>query len=300
MTGGLSRSLPWWSKLGLKLVLARMPLPYSSWRSLGVFRHGAMLDDGYASHVFEYHFRHARPEWAAGGTVLELGPGDSLATALLARAHGAARTWLVDRDTYATARIDSYRTLAERLNANGPPGRPVIPPLTSLQAMLDWSGGRYLADGLNSLSMIPDNSVDLSFSHAVLEHVRRGEFDATIRELFRVTAPGGLTSHRIDLRDHLGMSLHNLRFSRRWWESRFVASSGFYTNRLRKSQIVESFREAGFTDIVSIREERWPVLPLSRRKLHQEFAAMPDEELTVLGFDLVARKRAGALRGQAS
>jgi hypothetical protein len=231
--------------------------------------------------------------------MLELGPGDSLATALFARMHGAARTWLVDRDEYASARIDSYRTLAERLNANGPPGRPVIPPLTSLEAMLDWSGGRYLVDGLHSLSVIPDGSVDLSFSHAVLEHVRRDEFDATIRELFRVAAPGGISSHRIDLRDHLGMSLHNLRFSRRWWESRLVVSSGFYTNRLRRSQIVERFREAGF-DIVSIRENRWPALPLSRRKLHREFAIMPDEELTVQGFDLVARKPDAARRGEAS
>jgi hypothetical protein len=86
---------------------------------------------------------------------------------------------------------------------------------------------------------------------------------------------------------------------RRWWESRLVASSGFYTNRLRKSQIVESFREAGF-DIVSIRENRWPALPLSRRKLHREFAIMPEEELTVQGFDLVARKPDAARRGGAS
>jgi SAM-dependent methyltransferase len=299
MTAALSQRVPWWTKLGLKLVLARIPLSYSAWHSLGIFRHGAMLDADYASHVFEYHFRHARSTWTAGRTILELGPGDSLATALLARTHGAARTWLVDRDAYATARIDSYRTLAEHLNANGPPRRPVIPPMTSLQAMLDWSGGRYLVDGLRSLSVIPDGSVDLSFSHAVLEHVRRHEFDATIQELFRVAAPGGITSHRIDLRDHLGMGLHNLRFSRRWWESRLVASSGFYTNRLRRSQIVERFVEAGFA-IVSIREDRWPVLPLPRRKLHREFAIMPEEELMVRGFDLVARKPHGARQGEAS
>jgi SAM-dependent methyltransferase len=299
MTGELARHLPWWTKLGAKLLLARLPLPYHAWRKIGVFRHGAMLDADYALHVFDYHFRHARSAWTAGRTVLELGPGDSLATAMLARTHGAARTWLVDRAAYATPRLESYRALAERLNASPSSDRPAVPPPASLEAMLEWSGGRYLVDGLASLSVIPDDSVDLSFSHAVLEHVRRHEFDATIQELFRVAAPGGLTSHRIDLRDHLGMNLHNLRFSRQWWESPFVASSGFYTNRLRVTQIIDSFRHAGF-EILSTRETRWPALPLPRRKLDPEFAAMPDGELTVQGFDLIARKPEQPARGRAS
>jgi SAM-dependent methyltransferase len=290
MTAALARHVPWWMKLGSKLVLARMPLPYSAWRHLGIFKHGAMLDSGYALHVFEYHFRHARPAWTPDRTILELGPGDSLATALLARVHGAARTWLVDRGAYASPRIDSYRALIERLEKEHPP----IPPFASLDAMLEWSRARYLVDGLRSLSAIPDGSVDFSFSHAVLEHVRRDEFAATIRELFRVAAPGGLTSHRIDLRDHLGGSLHNLRFSRGWWESPFASSSGFYTNRLRMTEIVGIFRAAGF-EILSTRETRWPALPLARRKLDREFAVMTDEELTVQGFDLVARKPAAAI-----
>jgi SAM-dependent methyltransferase len=291
MIAALSRHVPWWVKLGSKLVLARVPLPYTAWRNLGIFKHGAMLDPAYALHVFEYHFRHARPEWTPDRTILELGPGDSLATALLARIHGgAARTWLVDRDTYASPRIDSYRALTEQLNADSQK-HAAIPPFASLDAMLEWSGATYLVDGLRSLTMIPDGSVDFSFSHAVLEHVRRHEFDATIRELFRAAAPGGLTSHRIDLRDHLGGSLHNLRFSRAWWEAPFAASSGFYTNRLRMTQIADSFRSAGF-EILSTRDTRWPALPLARRKLDPEFAAMTDEELTVQGFDLVARKPA--------
>ena len=298
MIGAVSRYVPWWMKLGSKLVLARLPLSYAAWRNLGIFKHGAMLDTGYALHVFEYHFRHVRAEWTGAAdrerTMLELGPGDSLATAMLARIHGASRTWLVDRGAYASPRIDSYQALADRLNTEGlnadreHPSTPV-PAFASLDAMLEWSGARYLVDGLRGLSAIPDASVDFSFSHAVLEHVRRDEFDATLRELFRVAAPGALTSHRIDLRDHLGGSLHNLRFSRGWWESPFAASSGFYTNRLRMTEIVERFRAAGF-EILSTRETRWPALPLSRRKLDPEFAAMTDEELTVQGLDLLARK----------
>jgi SAM-dependent methyltransferase len=290
MIGALARHVPWWMKLGSKLVLARVPLSYTAWRKLGIFRHGAMLDSDYALHVFEYHFKHARPAWTADRAVLELGPGDSLATALLARVHGAARTWLVDRGAYASPRIDHYRALVERLQLDQPDRRAAqIPAFASLDAMLEWSRARYLVDGLRSLSEIPDGSVDFSFSHAVLEHVRRDEFAATIRELFRVAAPGGLTSHRIDLRDHLGGSLHNLRFSRAWWESPLASSSGFYTNRLRMTEIVELFRDAGF-NILSTRETRWSALPLPRRKLHGDFALMPDEELTVQGFDLVARK----------
>ena len=38
--------------------------------------------------------------------------------------------------------------------------------------------------------------------------------------------PGGLCSHVVDLKDHLGGALNNLRFSQRVWESRTMAGSG--------------------------------------------------------------------------
>jgi SAM-dependent methyltransferase len=298
----LKQYVPWWGKLGSKLVLARVPLTYAIWRHIGLFEHGAMLDGDYARGVFESHFQHVRATWTAGQTILELGPGDSLATALFGKAREAGRIWLVDTGAWASRDVSAYQRITMSGRNEGPrndqpqndePRNDALTPprFESLEQLLTWSGSTYLVEGLRSLARIPDASVQLSFSHAVLEHVRRHEFDATIGELYRVAAPGGVSSHQIDLRDHLAESLNSLRFSRERWESPLFADSGFYTNRLRKPQILESFRAAGF-EILSLKDHRWPAVPVPKHKLDREFAGMKDEDLAVHGLTLVARKPA--------
>jgi hypothetical protein len=69
--------VPWWAKLGAKVVLSRLPFSYRRWRSVGNFRHGRMLDPAYAREVFERHFRHVRGSVRPGFALLELGPGEA-------------------------------------------------------------------------------------------------------------------------------------------------------------------------------------------------------------------------------
>ncbi len=47
--------------------------------------------------------------------MLELGPGDSLSTAAIARSRGASRTWLVDSAPFAIADMPGYVGLFELL-----------------------------------------------------------------------------------------------------------------------------------------------------------------------------------------
>lgn len=51
--------MPWWGKIGIKLVLARLPLAYDCWQRLGLFRHGYMDSAVYALGVFESHMDRA-------------------------------------------------------------------------------------------------------------------------------------------------------------------------------------------------------------------------------------------------
>ena len=125
---------------------------------------------------------------------------------------------------------------------------------------------QYHTGGLESLRAIPDNSVDFIWSQAVLEHVRKADFLDTLREMQRVLGTHGVCSHRIDLTDHLGGSLNNLRFSYRIWESTLFSSSGFYTNRIRYSEMLRLFGEAGF-DVQVCGIDRWPSLPIARKNL---------------------------------
>jgi SAM-dependent methyltransferase len=146
----------------------------------------------------------------------------------------------------------------------------------------------YLTEGLASLRRIPSASVDFVWSHAVLQHVRRDEFLPMLTELRRIQRPDGVGSHCISISDILGGKLNDLRFSDRIWESSFMVKSGFYTNRIRYAEILKLFRQAGFEpELRSV--QRWTVLPTPRRKMASEFAALPEEELRVSGFDVSLR-----------
>ncbi len=288
MLSRVKAALPWWGKIGAKVVLSRMPMAYSFWQRLGLFRHGNMDSVGYAAGVFKEHVTRAGLEGSLNGkTILEVGPGDSIASAIIAYSLGA-RAILVDSGPYAREDMRPYRTLCDLLRSHGL-SPPDLSGATTLKEALELTGGQYLTEGLESWRSIPSNSVDFVFSQAVLEHVRRYEFLATQEECFRVMKHGGVASHRVDLRDHLGGALNNLRFSERVWESAFFVGSGFYTNRIQMDEMLRLFERANF-DVELTEIRRWPVLPTPRNKLNQTFATLPDDALNVSGFDVLLRR----------
>jgi SAM-dependent methyltransferase len=144
----------------------------------------------------------------------------------------------------------------------------------------------YLTEGLVSLQKIPSASVDFVWSNAVLPYVRRNEFLAILQELRRIQRPDGVGSHRVPIRDIIGGNLNDLRFSMQVWESSFMASSRFYTNRLRYSELLQLFRLTGFEPEV-VHKIRWKTLPTPRRKMATEFAILSEEDLQVCEFDVL-------------
>lgn len=284
----LKQAVPWRAKIAVKLVLSRLPGGPAVWRKAGLFRHGAMDEPAYAYSVFREHLKRAGfADPPQGFTCLELGPGESLFSAVIAKALGAARIYLADSGPYAIAAPRAYNAMAAYLAEQGLPAPPIAA-AADVDEVLRICDAVYLTGGLPSLANIPDGSVDLIWSQAVLEHVRRADFFATMRELRRIIKPEGLCSHRVDLRDHLSNALNNLRFSERLWESNFFANSGFYTNRITHSEMLSLFRGAGFA--VDLRHvERWPAPPTPRRRLAPPFRDLPDAELCISGFDVLLR-----------
>lgn len=283
--------LPWWIKISSKIVLARLPVKYALWRHLQLFRHGAMVDPDYALEVFKGHFQAVGPNRLTGGfTALELGPGDSLLSALLVRAFGGGACYLIDSGDFADRTPATYQRAVQRYRDLGYDDLPPIEDLTSVETMLDLTRGRYLAEGLNSLRSLADKSVDFIWSQAVLEHVRRAEFPETLRQMRRIIREDGVCSHRIDLKDHLTGGLNNLRFSPEIWEGELFSRSGFYTNRLRRGELMQMFEEANF-EPETVKIDRWDKLPLARSALHSTWADLPLEELGVSGLNVILRPK---------
>jgi hypothetical protein len=57
-----------------------------------------------------------------------------------------------------------------------------------------------------------------------------------------------------------------------------LADAGFYTNRLRYSQMLGIFKKAGF-EIEVVHVGRWQKLPIPREKLAPEFWKLTDDDL---------------------
>ena len=271
----IASGLPWWAKMAVKIVLARVPIQYQTWRRLGGFVHGTMDTPTYAYTVFNRHHGLASPP--AGFTMLEFGPGDSAASALIARAFGAVAVWLVDVGDFATKDMEVYRQVAAALSAAG---YPLNVNLSNFDQMLASCNANYLTNGLEGLKSIPGDSVDFLWSQAVLEHVRKAKLPATFDQFRRILHANGSSTHRVDFKDHLGGGLNNLRFSERTWESRLMSRSGFYTNRVRLHELTTMMESAGFTvDVMDV--ERWEKLPILRKHLAPAFSGLTDEELLI-------------------
>lgn len=280
--------IPWWAKIYIKLFLSRLPLKYSFWQQLGLFRHGAMDTSEYAISIFNEHlYKTGMTGLLTGKTILELGPGDSISTAVLAATYNA-KAVLVDAGQFVKSNLVPYKLLVETLEKKGL-ATPELSMVKNIDDILYVCDATYLTNGLQSLKQIDANSVDIIFSQAVLEHVRLSEFQDTLYEFFRILKPNGICSHQVDLRDHLGGALNNLRFSNKVWESNFFAKSGFYTNRIRYSQMLKLSKQAGFqvkTNIIS----RWNSLPTPRYKIEKDFRSLTDDDLLVSVFDIILQK----------
>jgi hypothetical protein len=158
----------------------------------------------------------------------------------------------------------------------------------TLDDVLVACNGRYETGGLNSLRGLPDAGFDFIFSNGALQAIWRSEMSETLREMRRVVHPAGAAIHSVDLRDMMGMSLNHLRFNEKVWESSWFRKAGFYTNRLRSSELMRMTRDAGFEPQLD-EVNRWPALPVPRGRLDTTFQSMPDEELLIATIRIIMR-----------
>ncbi len=279
--------LPWQVKVLSKIVLSRLPVSYATWKRLGLFDSGQMDQPEYAHKVFSHHLRQAGLENRPGLVMLELGPGDAVSSGLIAHLYGMRHSYLVDHQPQASRSLAVYRRLLDYMAQQGHRDLD-LEAADSFEALLSRSHTTYLTDGLTSLRQIPAASVDFVWSQVALEMVRLRELQPILLELRRVLRPSGICSHCIDLSDLMVRSLNNLRFSQSLWESEFMASSGFYTNRLRLSQYLELFQRTGYqAEVVGL--EYWDRLPVPQQALHPGYQGFPQEELRVREVDVLLR-----------
>jgi len=155
---------------------------------------------------------------------------------------------------------------------------------------------RYVAPGDAATLPYPAESFDLHFSTTVLEHIDPTALALILVEARRLLCRDGVACHIIDPSDHFahadeGISLINfLGLSRREWDK--ISDNQFgYCNRLRASEFLEIFSEAGLDVIAkeAVIDERSVREIESGFPLDPSFARFTTDDLCTVTLDVTAR-----------
>jgi hypothetical protein len=181
-------------------------------------------------------------------TVLEIGPGINFGSTLLMACMGA-RVMVADPYLAPWDRVyhpKFYALLRGWVKENMPQAD-----LTSLDNIISKDGypkGSIdcYTTPLEMLEGIADESVDIIFSNAVLEHLV--DPLAAFRQLVRVSRSGALGFHQVDFRDHFDFSkpLEYLLIGDKDFETEFLKNHGERGNRYRPKEYAEMFEASGF------------------------------------------------------
>jgi len=229
-------------------------------------------------------------------SVLELGPGPSLGTAVLLACHGA-RVSVADR--YLAAWDEDYHrpfytALLGRLRAEHPDlsPDPILRVLEAAEFVEETVRGLPL--GIEDLDAVSADRFDVVLSNAVFEHVEN--VPRAFRILARITKPGGAGVHQVDFRDHRDFDrpLEYLTIPSRAFQKLFLDVAGECGNRWRPGAMQIEAERADF-DVLSFEGNMFAdeaylddVLP----RLAPEYAELSRESLRVLSGCFVLRRRA--------
>lgn len=255
-------------------------------------------------------------------TVAELGPGDSLGTGLAALLSGANHYYALDIAHYAnTTRnlmiFDQLVDLFQRRAGRPSKGWPdydqhldsnLFPSHILTQSLLERSLApdriaairsalvhpsldtdritiRYMVPW-NEASVIREATVDLVFSHSVLEHVVN--LEDTYLACAQWLKPGGWMSHQIDFTAQYLAKVWNDHWTYPDWIWKIVMGKrSYYLNRQPCSQHVQLLCASGFEIICHLNAIR--IDGIKRSQLAPRWKGLSEDDFTCAGAFIQAR-----------
>ena len=234
-----------------------------------------------------------------GATVVEVGTGWEPICSLILYLMGAKACHTYDHVVHVRHELVEFllkvteTSLPEIAEASGIPVSVLAERLEHLNGSSDLdeyfrrANIVYHAPGDATKTGLPDSSVDLYYSHAVLEHVPEKVVVGLMEESSRVLKPEGRGYHLIGLHDHYISAdkkiskINFLKYSEFWW-SFFVKNRISYHNRFREKQYLDIVDNAGGT----ITWKNNTIDPsdlelLKTMKVDKMFDGMSHEELAV-------------------
>lgn len=232
-----------------------------------------------------------------GATIVEVGTGwDALPTLCLS-AEGAARVHTYDHVRHL--RLEMAQAAAKAAAQSRPPwdGLWAVSASDTLRRLLHLARVDYTAPGDASQTDLPDGSVDIYFSYAVLEHVPEKAAAAIMAEARRVLKPDGVFYALIGLHDHyhnFDRRVSKVNFLRypEWLWSPLVKNKISYHNRMRERDFLEMLKSHG-AEIVDVHSTIDPedLNRVRSMKIDRRFRGYSPEELATTQTEIVCRFR---------
>lgn len=167
----------------------------------------------------------------------------------------------------------------------------------SLDELQSTLGITYAAPSDARATGLPPDSIDLISTNSTFEHIPKESLQQILTECHRILSPKGLMVHFIDMKDHFSyfdssLSVYNFLAEPNWrW--RLVNSSLQYQNRLRRSEYLRLFEDAGFEVIHEQTEAATEadLAALRQLKLQPEFRHYEVADLSAQILGVVLRKQ---------
>jgi len=234
-------------------------------------------------------------------------PGWSLAPVILSRLI-TTQDLLVTEDfsrlagRYVESALHEVGRVAEttRRSAGAGNSTPSLPDTlkeaASPQKILELCQARYHLGDLLSLDRIEAASSDVCFSMGRLEHFDRDHLSYLLTQMHRILAPGAISSHIVDHRDHFWHfdksihCFHHLTFSDSAWDS-IARGRHLYRNRLLERDYIRLFEEQGFEVLAALHHlHRHDADGLEPQSLWGRFAELSPEDLEAAVSHFVVRR----------
>lgn len=220
-----------------------------------------------------------------GKKVLVIGPGDNLLIGFIFLLNGAKELYLIDK--FSKPLDDSYEFILLKNYLKRKSSTSYIE--TSEKIKLLKNRINYFPNTpFEKFNKLNRNSIDLIVSSAVLEHLN--DLELAIKVMKYLLKEGGLSVHRIDLRDHLHLKdncfLDFLKYSPRFWKL-----FGDLTNRIRCSQYITFFKKYNFDIIFTKKNKIRTISKIDEIKnaFYHNYKILTKEDLSIISFDLVAK-----------
>lgn len=286
---------PWHRKLVVDTLKAFIPFRgqlRALWRRLSPYETDASNDLGLLIDAIDLAAL-ARPN---GKVVLEFGSGWNPILPLVFRLAGATRVVLTDQERLLDGALVAKAMGAVR--SEWPRIRSSLGLPDEAATLLEIDCTQPLPELLAALGLsyvvpfkarsVPEGSIDIVVSRAVLEHIPEQLLTRLLPEFARMLAPGGLMVHRVDMSDHWEhkdksiSAVNFLRYGDALWRlTQFNPQN--VQNRLRREDFARLFEAAGYCGVSATGAPHAPSLAALRNlPLAQRFRGMPPEELAII------------------